>query len=44
MRVLVTGHNGYIGSVMAPFLRRAGHDVVGAGQLPVRALRPRARD
>lgn len=29
LRVLITGHNGYIGSVMAPFLRRAGHDVVG---------------
>lgn len=29
MRVLVTGHNGYIGSVMVPFLRAAGHDVVG---------------
>jgi nucleoside-diphosphate-sugar epimerase len=29
MRVLVTGHNGYIGSVMVPILRQAGHDVVG---------------
>lgn len=29
MRVLVTGHNGYIGSVMVPVLRMAGHDVVG---------------
>jgi nucleoside-diphosphate-sugar epimerase len=29
MRVLVTGHNGYIGSVMAPFLEQAGHEVVG---------------
>jgi nucleoside-diphosphate-sugar epimerase len=29
MRVLVTGHNGYIGSVMTPLLERAGHDVVG---------------
>ena len=29
MRVLLTGHNGYIGSVMAPFLQAAGHDVVG---------------
>jgi nucleoside-diphosphate-sugar epimerase len=29
MRVLVTGHNGYIGSVMVPFLRKAGHEVVG---------------
>ncbi len=29
MRVLVTGHNGYIGSVMCGLFRDAGHDVVG---------------
>ncbi len=29
MRVLVTGHNGYIGGVMVPLLREAGHEVVG---------------
>ena len=29
MRVMVTGHNGYIGSVMVPILQQAGHDVVG---------------
>jgi len=29
MRVLVTGHNGYIGSVMVDVLQAAGHDVVG---------------
>lgn len=29
MRVLVTGHHGYIGSVLAPFLAAAGHEVVG---------------
>ena len=29
MRVLVTGHNGYIGSVLVPFLQSAGHDVMG---------------
>ena len=29
MRVLVTGHSGYIGSVMTPLLERAGHEVVG---------------
>jgi len=29
MRVAVTGHNGYIGSVMVPFLQKAGHEVVG---------------
>lgn len=28
-RILLTGHQGYIGSVMAPYLIRAGHDVVG---------------
>lgn len=29
MRVLLTGHEGYIGSVMAPALAAAGHEVVG---------------
>ena len=29
MRVLVTGHDGYIGSGLAPTLREAGHDIVG---------------
>jgi nucleoside-diphosphate-sugar epimerase len=29
MKVLVTGHHGYIGSVVAPMLREAGHDVTG---------------
>src|SRR5258706_7390291 len=29
MRVLVTGHDGYIGSVLVPLLRQAGHEVVG---------------
>jgi nucleoside-diphosphate-sugar epimerase len=29
LRVLVTGSDGYIGSVILPILRRAGHDVVG---------------
>ena len=29
MRVLLTGHLGYIGSVMTPMLLKAGHDVVG---------------
>jgi nucleoside-diphosphate-sugar epimerase len=29
LRVLVTGHNGYIGSVLVPRLEQAGHDVVG---------------
>ena len=29
MRVLVTGHKGYIGTVMVPILLDAGHEVVG---------------
>lgn len=29
MKILITGHDGYIGTVMAPFLRRAGHEVAG---------------
>lgn len=29
MKVLLTGHNGYIGTIMAPMLLEAGHDVIG---------------
>jgi nucleoside-diphosphate-sugar epimerase len=29
MRVLVTGHDGYIGTVLVPLFQAAGHDVVG---------------
>lgn len=29
MRVLLTGHRGYIGAVAAPLLQQAGHEVVG---------------
>ena len=56
MRTLVTGHNGYIGSVLVPVLERAGHDVVGldsdlfasctfgAGAPEVQSLRADVRD
>jgi nucleoside-diphosphate-sugar epimerase len=29
MRILITGHKGYIGSAMTPYLRAEGHEVVG---------------
>ncbi len=29
MKILLTGHKGYIGSVAGPILRSAGHEVVG---------------
>ena len=29
MRVLVTGHNGYVGTIMMPLLIAANHEVVG---------------
>ena len=29
MRVLVTGHNGYIGTILTPMLLEAGYDVFG---------------
>jgi nucleoside-diphosphate-sugar epimerase len=29
MKVLITGHEGYLGSLMAPMFAAAGHDVVG---------------
>ena len=29
MRVLITGHHGYIGTVLVPMAQHAGHDVVG---------------
>jgi len=29
MRVLITGHDGYIGTVLMPLVRNAGHEVVG---------------
>ena len=33
MRVLVTGHDGYIGHVLIPMLQAAGHDVIGLDSL-----------
>jgi nucleoside-diphosphate-sugar epimerase len=29
MRILITGHDGYVGAVMAPLLQAAGHELVG---------------
>src|ERR1700754_932151 len=29
MKVMVTGHLGYIGTVMVPLLLRSGHEVIG---------------
>jgi len=29
MRILVTGHDGYIGTILAPLFKASGHDVVG---------------
>lgn len=29
MKILLTGHQGYIGTILAPMLQRAGHDVTG---------------
>ena len=31
MRILVTGHKGYIGTVLVPMLVAEGHEVVGFG-------------
>ncbi len=33
MRILLTGHDGYVGTVLAPMLAAAGHDVVGVDSL-----------
>jgi nucleoside-diphosphate-sugar epimerase len=56
MRVLVTGHHGYIGSVVAPLLAAAGHEVTGVDTFfyegcdfvddlaPVTAMRADVRD
>ncbi|MFR9795135.1 NAD-dependent epimerase/dehydratase family protein [Streptomyces sp. MS06] len=46
MRVLLTGHQGYLGTVMAPVLADAGHEVVGldAGLFADCVLGPRPAD
>jgi nucleoside-diphosphate-sugar epimerase len=33
VRILVTGSDGYIGAILAPYLARAGHEVVGLDSL-----------
>jgi len=33
MRVLVTGHDGYIGTVLVPMLQQRGHEVVGVDSM-----------
>ncbi|MEU5979122.1 SDR family oxidoreductase [Streptomyces sp. NPDC047315] len=46
MRVLLTGHQGYLGTVMAPVLAAAGHEVVGldSGLFADCVLGPRPAD
>ncbi len=56
MRVLVTGHDGYIGTALVPLFKEAGHEVVGLDSClfegcvfgrdaaPVRAIRKDIRD
>lgn len=56
MRLLVTGHNGYIGCALVPILKRAGHEVVGLDNFlfesctlgpdvePIRSIRKDVRD
>lgn len=56
MRVLLTGHKGYIGTILAPLLQATGHDVVGldtdwfeqctfSGEMPaVKSVRKDVRD
>ena len=41
MRILVTGHKGYIGTVMVPMLLGAGHEVVGLDSDLFRAVHVR---
>ena len=43
MRVLVTGHDGYIGRIVSPLLGAGGHEVVGLDSRAVRGLLARPR-
>lgn len=46
MRVLLTGHKGYLGTVMAPVLAAAGHEVIGldSGLYDTCVLGPQPQD
>ena len=46
MKVLLTGHQGYLGTVMAPVLAAAGHEVIGldTGWFAANVLGPRPVD
>ena len=46
MKVLVTGHDGYLGRILGPTLRDGGHEVVGldAGLFAGCTLGPDAHD
>ncbi|ANN20875.1 NAD-dependent dehydratase [Amycolatopsis orientalis] len=46
MRVLLTGHKGYLGTVMAPVLAAAGHEVIGldSGLYDTCVLGPKPED
>ena len=39
MRILVTGNEGYIGSILVPMLKEAGHEVRGFDTAPVSGMR-----
>ena len=42
MKVLITGHRGYIGAVMCKFMTAAGHEVTGLdSDLYLSAVNPR---
>ena len=43
MRVLLTGNEGYIGTILVPWLWARGYEVVGSGQRPVPRVHAAAR-